>query len=304
MSILSRVNVLWAILPEKLEAICGICDRLLSERGLGDESAATPVIDNPPANPGYSITPQGIAVISIEGIIVKNTDWLSKFFGEVGTRDIARGLDNADADAAVKAILLQIDSPGGTVDGTQELAAQVFDMRQNGAKPIYAIADGLMASAAVWIGLAAEKVYALTETAMIGSIGVITTHVDLTKRAEMLGIKVTHVTAGKYKAVGSPFKVLDREGEDVLQARVDDLYTIFVDAVAQMRGVTVEKVLSDMADGRVFGAREAVQAGLIDGIATRGQVVNALAARAAELERMRVSRVLRAGLMQERGISI
>jgi len=282
MSLLARINVPWAILPEKLEAICGICDQILSDVGLGRESAALPPA-NGGASLGYFLAPNGIAVIFIEGVIVKTTDMWSALFGEVGTRDISRALDNAALDPAVRAIALHIDSPGGTVDGTQELASQIFEMWQNGSKPIYAIADGVITSGAYWIGAAAEKIYALTDTTMVGSIGVILTHLDLTKRAEMMGLKFIHITAGKYKAVGSPFKPLDREGEDVLQARVDDIYTIFVDAVATMRGVSVEKVLSDMADGRVFGARQAAQVGLIDGIKTRAQIM-------AELDRLASAR--------------
>ncbi len=300
MSILSLLNAPWAITPDEFVRIYNACSGLIGQPP--PDGAASPDAQGT-KYPGYSMTEGGTAVIPIVGVIVKNTDEYSKYFGEIGTRDLIASLSNARTDPAVRSILLSIDSPGGTVDGTEELGAAIFDARKEATKPVFAIADGLAASAAYWAGSAAEKFYGISNTVHVGSIGVITTHFDLTKLAERVGIKVTHIVAGKYKAIGSPFKALDREGEDVIQNRLDYLYSVFVNAVADHRGTSIDKVLANMADGRIFTGRNAVQAGLIDGIKTRAQVLVELSKRADELDRIRSSAALRNAFMRERGIS-
>ena len=169
-------------------------------------------------------------------------------------------------------VILAIDSPGGEVDGVQALANDVFAARA-GSKPIVAVADGVMASGAYWIGSAAEKLYITGDTTAVGSIGVIAKHTDLSKAQEMRGVKVTDITAGKYKAVASPNAPLSQEGRQSIQEIVDHIYSVFVDDVARNRAASSTAVLERMADGRLFLGKNAVQAGLVDGIATLEQVI-------------------------------
>jgi signal peptide peptidase SppA len=136
-----------------------------------------------------------------------------------------------------------------------------------GKKPIMAYADGQMTSAAYLIGSAADKVYA-SKTARVGSIGVIMAHYDYSKAQEMRGVKKTYLYSGKYKAMGHDSEPLSDEAKAYLQGHLDDYYTMFVDMVAQQRGVDSKTVLEKMADGKIFIGKKAIEPGLIDGIST------------------------------------
>jgi signal peptide peptidase SppA len=132
-----------------------------------------------------------------------------------------------------------------------------------GQKPIVAFANGMMASAAYWIGSAADEIVA-EETAEIGSIGVVMMHYDYSGADEQAGVKRTILQAGHYKAMGNDTEPLSEEAEEYFQGHLDYLYTLFVDAVARNRDVTAEAVIEDMAEGRIFIGRQAVDAGLVD----------------------------------------
>jgi signal peptide peptidase SppA len=256
----------WAIIQEKYYEIGAIYRHWVA-------SGAEPAAAIPGSQQGevkYQIV-NGTAIIPLVGILAKD-DWV-KYYGGTSTRQVARDFMEAMKNAAVKAIVLSIDSPGGTVDGTQSLAKLIYDSR--GAKPITAIASGVVASAAYWIGSAADKLYLADDTTMAGSIGVIMTHYDWSKYDEKIGVAVTEIFAGKYKAVGSETKPLSDEDRDVLQDEVDYLYGIFVDGVAKNRGVDAATVLGSMADGRIFIGQQAVDAGLADGIKTIEEVLAA-----------------------------
>jgi signal peptide peptidase SppA len=174
-------------------------------------------------------------------------------------------------------VLLYVDSPGGTVDGTQALADLIFNAR--GKKPIVAIADGMAASAAYWIGSAADKFFISGDTTLTGSIGVVAQHTDISTAEEKRGIKVTEITAGKYKRIASEHAPLTDEGRASIQERVDHLYSVFVDNVARNRGVSSDLVASDMADGKLFVGKQAIKAGLVDGVSTPEAAIASLAAK-------------------------
>ncbi len=200
-----------------------------------------------------------IAVISVTGDLQKN---LSYWRGDCSYTQIREGIETALADSTVKAICLKIDSPGGTVDGCKELCDFIHASTKE--KNFYTYADGMMCSAAYWIGSASKEI-AAPILANIGSIGVRTMHIDRTKEAENHGVKVTYLTAGEYKAAGAPFKKLDSKSKNYMQERLDAIYSIFVDGVARNRGVSTEEALK-MADGKVFIGKVAEEIGLIDRI--------------------------------------
>jgi len=130
-----------------------------------------------------------------------------------------------------------------------------------------------MASAAYWIGSAADSLFISGPTAQVGSIGIIATHIDKSQANANQGIKVTEITAGKYKGLGSSHAPLNQASRDGIQAQVDYLYGVFVDTVAAYRGISTDTVLSDMADGRVFIGNQAIEAGLADGTATLVELI-------------------------------
>jgi signal peptide peptidase SppA len=217
----------------------------------------------------------GVAVIEIAGVITKRSSFFSFFFGGAASQEIAMKIRDALDNGAVKAILLNIDSPGGTVDGTQDLAELIHQSR--GIKPIVSYTDGMMASAAYYIGAAAGAVYISGDTADIGSIGVVMTHLDYSKADEMHGYKETDIYAGKYKRIVSGNRPLSDEGRNYLQEQVDYVYSVFVQDVARYRGVSVDEAL-EMADGKIFIGKQAIEAGLVDGVSAFDRLVQRMAA--------------------------
>ncbi|HMH17191.1 MAG TPA: S49 family peptidase [Burkholderiales bacterium] len=227
------------------------------------------------------VVEDGVAILSIEGVLAKKMNLFSAISGGTSTQLLQRDFALALQDPNVHSILLQVDSPGGEVTGTQEFCDQIFAAR--GQKPIVAVCDGVMASAAYWLGSAADETYISSLTAQVGSIGVVATHMDSSQAEEKRGIKVTEVSAGKYKRVASEHAPLTTEGRADLQDKVDQIYTVFVDDVARNRGVSSEKVLSEMADGRVFIGKQAIDAGLVDGRRTTAQALQQLKANRQQL---------------------
>lgn len=276
MKLLDVMTALWAIQPDKLKEIRAIYEAHLRGEKMdlhGLEARMGEPLNN--EQPRLEVV-NGIAVIPVEGILAKRMNMLTKISGGSSTELIAADVKQAVGDPLVRAIVLAVDSPGGAIDGTQELAHTIFNAR--GTKPIIAYADGMMASAAYWIGAAADKVVMSSETTMVGSIGVVATHVDVSGAEKMRGTKTTEIYAGKYKRIASTYAPLSAEGQQTIQDMVDYQYSVFVNDVAKFRGVTPDKVMKDMADGRVFMGIQAVEAGLTDGFASLEGLVSALAA--------------------------
>jgi signal peptide peptidase SppA len=266
MKILDVLNAPWAIQPTKLLEIQGIYATHLRGEKI-DLKVVEAAIGRPLNNQsnGYEVI-DGVAVLPITGVISKRMNLFAQISGGVSTELVARDLKAAIADPAVKAIILQIDSPGGTVDGTETLANLVREAKA--VKPTVAFADGMMASAAYWIGSAASEIYISDSVAQIGSIGVVATHQDISAAEAARGVKTTEITAGKFKRAASQFAPLTESGRQTIQDQVDSIYSVFVQAVADNRGVSVDTVLQDMADGRVFIGQQAIDAGLVDGVST------------------------------------
>lgn len=266
MKILDVINAPWAIQPNKLLEIQGIYATHLRGEKIdikGIEAALGRPMNNQPM--GYSVT-DGVAVLPINGVISKRMNLMQQISGGTSSELVANDLKAAMNDPAVKAIILQIDSPGGTVDGTETLGNLV--RQANASKPVVAFADGMMASAAYWIGSAASSIYISDSVAQIGSIGVVATHQDISAAEATRGVKTTEITAGKFKRAASQFGALTETGKQTIQDQVDTIYSVFVQAVATNRGVSVDTVLENMADGRVFIGQQAIDAGLVDGVST------------------------------------
>lgn len=271
MKVIDVLDSPWAIIPEKLAEIREIYATHL--RGEKIDIAAVEARIGKPLNnghEGYSVS-GGTAIIPIDGVISKKMNLFTQISGGASTQLIQQDLAEAMDDPEVHSILLAIDSPGGTVDGTQALADQVFAAR--GKKPIVALADGMMASAAYWIGSAADEVYTSGDTTAVGSIGVVAQHTDYSQREHAAGIKVTEIAAGKYKRIVSDHEPLSVEGRASIQEKVDHLYSVFVENVARHRGVDPEKVAGKMADGKLFLGKQAVKVGLVDGVSTQAAIV-------------------------------
>ncbi|MFZ4481967.1 MAG: S49 family peptidase, partial [Rhodoferax sp.] len=203
----------------------------------------------------------GIAVIPILGSLVKRTVGLQVESGLTSYASIAVQIDSAIADPLVSGIVLDIDSPGGEAAGVFELSRRIRAASQ--IKPIWAVANDAAFSAAYAIAASAERLF-ITETAGVGSIGVIALHVDQSARDATDGLRYTAITAGEHKNDFSPHEPLSVQAHASLQAEVDRLYAIFTDQVAQMRGIKVQSVRATQA--ALFFGEDAVKAGLADGV--------------------------------------
>ena len=287
MKLLDILTSPWAIETAKLQEIHAIYATHLRGEKI-DIAAVEKKLGRPLANEpkGYYVQ-DGVAVLALDGVIAKRMNMFSQISGGVSTEMAVRDLQAAQEDTAVHSIILAIDSPGGTVDGTQTLANAV----RSSSKPIVSLASGTMASAAYWIGSAANAVYITDSTTNVGSIGVVTSHTDMSKAQAAQGVKTTEISAGKYKRIASNYEPLSKEGRQSIQDQMDYLYSLFVDAVASNRGVSADKVLSDMADGRVFIGQQAIDAGLVDGVSTLPELVAQLnAQRSGSMPRVGTSR--------------
>lgn len=261
----------WAIVPAKLVEVCEVYNtHLRGEKVNLKELEAR--IGRPLNGQKLSTVMNGKALIPVDGVISKRISLLHDISGGTSTELLQDQIASAVSDPAVKEIVLVVDSPGGSVDGVKTLVDYIYAAREK--KSIVAWIDGMGASAAYWIASAASKVYIKDTTTMVGSIGVVTSHRDVSEAEAKNGVKTTEITAGKYKRIDSNFAPLTAEGLAYIQDRIDTIYTVMVDDIARNRGVDASVVLTDMADGRVFVGANAVANGLVDGVATWDDVMN------------------------------
>lgn len=206
-----------------------------------------------------SIDEDGIAVIPIGGAVARKLTGFEKGGGAVDINDILGELSFSERSDDVRAVILHFDSPGGTVNGTPEAGAAIAAF----SKPIAAYTEGLMASAAYWMGSSADAVYA-SRSASVGSIGTYMAYLDYTERFKQEGIKVEMIKAGDLKGAGFPGTPLSEAQRENFQAQVDGINAQFHAHVRSHRG----EVADDTMRGQVFYAPEAMERNLIDGIVT------------------------------------
>lgn len=275
---LHDLNQLWAIRPEAGEELARMFDQFAHTATPEQVAAymARRAVDRGPEPLAYDVQGDGVAVFQIDGSLSKRPQFSYWGNEQVGMTygQILSGVQSAQNDPAVRALLLAWDSPGGTVDGAQEASDGLFAMRDG--KPMESVAVGQMTSAAEMVGSAAGPVWASSDTTDMGSIGVLAMHRDFSAMEEKFGIKTTLLTAGKYKGVGwGPLKAEDKA---IIQEGLDHSYQIFKQTVARNRGISMDAV-ERMAEGRVFKGQKAVQVGLASGIATVQSRVAALSKR-------------------------
>ena len=288
-------SVPWMIQPEKLEAFMDLlvlriegghlspediagrtehprkdASRDVVLYALDDEEveASFQAADRPGKN-----SAKNIAVIPVYGVIMHRPSMEISSGGGFNLQQFRGQLRGAMENPSVSAIVLDVDSPGGTVDGVEEMAKEIYQAR--GQKKIVAVANTLAASAAYYLASSAEEL-AVTPSGEVGSIGVYTLHQDLTAAYDQKGVKNTLIKAGKYKAEGNPWSPLDEESMTSIQRHIDAHYDMFTRAVARNRGVGVESVRSGFGEGRTVMAKEAVKLGMADKVATLDEVLKSL----------------------------
>lgn len=223
---------------------------------------------------GYVRTAQGVAIIPVLGTLVQRTSGMDAESGLTSYAEIGAQISAAMNDPQTYGVLLEIDSQGGEANGIFDLAA---DIRVAGAyKPIFAHANELALSGGYVLASAAEQVY-VPRTGMVGSIGVRMRHVDQSGYDAKRGFVYTDVIAGERKADGSPHEPLSDPARQWMQDHVDRTYSIFVDHVASMRGMS-EQAVRD-TEAALLHADDAQHLGLIDGVANINDTMQMLVQR-------------------------
>jgi len=266
----------WGITPDALDSL-----RQTLEAGHapapdaskpGDLQASTTFL------PRIDALGQRVAVITLQGSIISRAPEWAESYGYVSPQAFARNMIAAADDASITTIVIACDSPGGTVSGTVEAAEAVAYARAR--KQVVAVASDLMCSAALWICSQASQII-VTPTAMVGSIGVITSHTDISGYYSQLGVVVTYIRSAVKKALGQPTEALTETALAERQALVDSIHTQFVASVAAGRKKPVETVASKWATGQVWVGQEAVAVGLVDRVASLSTVLAELTGNAA-----------------------
>ena len=238
----------WAIAPEAMDGIIG----------LAMDMAAGKLFTLPQSEAPKSImsVADGVATISITGPLLPTTDEFDRvMLGATSLDEVRSTVESAAADPAVTSIVLNIDSPGGTVRGTPEAADAIYEASK--VKPVRAHTSGTMASAAYWLGSQATSV-SMTRSASVGSIGVMVPHIDQSKRAEMLGVKVELFTTGKFKAAGFPGTSLTESQRELIQERINQVFGEFKSAVTRQG----RKIPAEAMQGQTFYGPQAESLGL------------------------------------------
>lgn len=254
----------WCITPLMHRTMTDI----LVQHMRGEKPAAFFMLDDSEETAPAMILDDGVAIIPVKGVISKDVSKMEKMSGAIDVREIGEMIDAALSDPRTTAIVLNVDSPGGSITGVPELAAKVAEA--NKSKPVFAYTDGMMASAAYWISAGASAIYA-AGSAVVGSIGCYLALLDESRAYELAGYRTEVIKAkgSPMKAAGLPGTSLTDEQRIELQEGVDHVYGQFRDFVLQSRAVPDEA----MRGGTYFGT-ECGPTGLIDSISTLENCVN------------------------------
>ena len=262
----------WALLPARLETMIEILELRADGQMFTDEEIQARIGAGPRAVPA----PGGpVAVLPLYGVISPRMNMMTQVSGGTSADAFGKVFRAAMADPEIAAIAIDVDSPGGSVFGMEELASIIRSGR--GRKPIAAVANTMMASAAYWLASQADQIIA-SPSSQVGSIGVIGVHQDISQAEAKEGITTTLVTAGKFKGDGNEHQPLSDTARATMQQMVDSYYAAFTRDVSRGRAVSQQQVRDGMGEGRILNAQEALRAGLVDGIGTLEQTLGRLAA--------------------------
>ncbi len=210
-----------------------------------------------------------VAVINLSGTIASTQD--ASLFGSASSSSLTMAdLERAEKDRSLKAVVLRIDSPGGSASASQELYDQVLRLKKSGKTVVASFGD-MAASGGYFVGAAADKIVAVPST-VTGSIGVISTVPNLEELYKMIGYKERVFKSGPHKDMLSPSRPLTTEEEEIMQELIDETYDQFVIAVANGRGLPQEKV-RQLADGRIYTGSQAKEIGLVDELGGKREAI-------------------------------
>ncbi|MBI4668132.1 MAG: signal peptide peptidase SppA [Elusimicrobia bacterium] len=203
---------------------------------------------------------QAIGIVRLDGLIAMERR--GSFFGETTIDRLEKNLERMAKKRHVKAIILRINSPGGTVASSQELYRSIRDLRQKYRKPVIALLGDVAASGGFYVASACDKIVAEPGT-ITGSIGVIFQSGHFDGLLRRYGIEFNTIKSGPYKDIGNPFRPMKPEEKEILQNLIDTAYSQFIMAVAEGRNMPPDKV-KELADGRIWAGQQAAQIKMID----------------------------------------
>ncbi|MDD4334389.1 MAG: signal peptide peptidase SppA [Desulfotomaculaceae bacterium] len=219
-------------------------------------------VSHPGGRPAANSRNKGeVGIIYIGGVIANGLPGGAAFADQVASEDIAAALREAARDPLLKAVVIRLNSPGGTAAAAQEISAEVERLRASGKKIVASMGD-TAASGAYWIAAGTDRIVANPGT-MTGSIGVIMERYDLQGLYEKIGVDTETFKSGPHKDMGSVSRPSTSEERAIFQSMIDDIYNQFVEFVAQGRHKDIAEVRT-LADGRVYTGRQAIELGLVD----------------------------------------
>lgn len=266
----------WAIQPQKLDAIMAFLELKLQGLSASQETIARIRAENEISAAraqNVSASSKGaVAVLPLYGLIMHRASMMDDMSGPSGTstQQFGAQLRQALNDPSVQAIVIDIDSPGGSVDGVEELAQEIYAGRKQ--KKITAVSDCLCASAAYYLGSQATE-FVVSPSSLTGSIGVYMVHEEYSKYLENQGVTVTPIASSPEKIEGNEYQPLTDDARAHMQEMVDTFNGMFEKAVARGRGVSRDEVQKKFGRGRVFPAQQAVKLGLADSVGTLDDVL-------------------------------
>ena len=258
----------WLITPDALSVMASQAVAFFDGRTTLPENQSSPLLS----------VDQGVAVIALQGPLMRHPDVFARvLFDATDTEQAIQAIEEAVTRPDIKTVLLDIDSPGGTVNGTPELAQAVADATKS--KPVYAFSAGQMCSAAYWVASQCDAIYA-TPSARVGSIGVLLPVVDSSEALKNQGLKVEVFAAGKFKSAGTPGVPLTDDQRTLIQSDIEEIAADFKAAVLA-RG---RRIPDDAMEGQSFSTKQAQKFNLAGTARNRDEVL-------ARLRTLRSSRV-------------
>lgn len=262
----------WAIVPEALDFLIEVVDRRIEDREPTAEEKAAAL--QAAARPAPAASSGSIAVLPVRGIISNRIGSMQNMSGGTSAEALQNALNQLVADPHVSAIVLDVDSPGGSVLGIQELADAIH--AATSVKPVYAVTNAVAGSAAYWLASQASELV-VTPSGLVGSIGVFSVHVDRSQADANDGVKRTLIKAGRFKAEGSDMEPLTDEARAAAQSQIDVYYDQFTRSVARGRGVSLANARgAKFGEGRMVTAADAVERGMADRVGTMAETLDRL----------------------------
>ncbi|MEN6414838.1 MAG: signal peptide peptidase SppA [Veillonellales bacterium] len=218
-----------------------------------------------------------IAIIYVEGVIIggRGQNTLLSEYG--GTDNLIKQLHEARDDSSVKAVILRINSPGGSAPASQEVGEEIKKLR-SGGKPVVTSMGDVAASGGYWLAACSDRIYANPAT-LTGSIGVYMPYANWEELYKKIGIRQEKIKSGPHKDILSPDRQMTGEERALIQLMVDDMYNQFVTVVAEGRKMDPVRV-RQLADGRIYTGNQAKELGLVDELGNLYDAVDGTAAMA------------------------